>query len=265
MSGIIFNIKKFALHDGPGIRTTLFLKGCPLRCRWCHNPESWIPEPISVSKQIRLDGNIHHDTETIGVLTTVDEIMLELEKERIIMEESGGGVTLSGGEPMMQPAFSKKILQKCMEYGFHTAVDTSGYAEQSDFREIVPYTNLFLYDLKIISPEEHKKYTGFSNEIILSNFEWLMNQHCEIIVRTPLVSGITDTSENLEKLLAFLLPYRDTLKQIDFLSCHKLGKRKYEKLGMQYVFKDKDPTPDPKLLSDIANLFGKEGFTVTLS
>ncbi|GAP69595.1 glycyl-radical enzyme activating protein [Bacteroidales bacterium 6E] len=265
MSGIIFNIKKFAIHDGPGIRTTLFLKGCPLRCRWCHNPESWTPGPVTVNKQIKLDGHIHQDTETIGVSITVDEIMKELEKERIIMEESGGGVTLSGGEPLLQADFSNKILRKCKEYGFHTAVDTSGHAGQSCFEEILPFSNLFLFDLKIMDPEEHKRFTGCDNELILRNFKWLMRQDCEIIVRTPLVKGVTDTPKNMEQMLSFLSPYREQLKQIDFLSCHKLGRSKYEKLGIKYSYTDMDPTPDPSNVKDIASMFRKEGFTVTLS
>ncbi|HAX96581.1 MAG TPA: glycyl-radical enzyme activating protein [Prolixibacteraceae bacterium] len=265
MSGIIFNIKKFAVHDGPGIRTTLFLKGCPLRCRWCHNPESWTPEPVSIHRQIRLDGHIHNDSERIGVLTTVEEIMQELERERIIMEESGGGVTLSGGEPLMQPDFSKEILIQSSQAGFHTAIDTSGYADREIFRKIAPYTNLFLYDLKIMDPEEHKKFTGCNNEIILRNFEWLVRQDCEIIVRTPLIRGITDTPDNLEQLLTFLIPYQDTLKQIDFLTCHKMGRSKFEKLGLPYAFSGIDPTPSQSEVTKITSMFRNEGFTVTQS
>jgi len=232
MQGTILDIKRFAVHDGPGIRTTVFLKGCPLRCLWCHNPESWMPDPEVVTKKVMLDSKEFVEKETIGRLMTVGEVMAEVEKERLVMEESGGGITISGGEPLMQPRFLVQLLQESVTLGFHTAVDTSGYGLLSDLQEIVPLTGLFLYDLKCMNETDHERHTGVPNSLILNNFRWLIRQGKPVRVRIPVVGGYTGTRDNLSAILGFLLPFAGKIEQIDLLPYHRIGMHKYDKLGI---------------------------------
>ncbi|HPL06444.1 MAG TPA: radical SAM protein, partial [Bacteroidales bacterium] len=167
MQGLVFDIKRFAVHDGPGIRTTLFLKGCPLNCAWCHNPEGTSPEPQTVAKSISVDGQVFQEEEKVGLNMSVEQVMQELLKEKVFMDCSEGGVTFSGGEPLMQPAFLKSLLVACKKEGMHTAVDTSGYAKLSVIQDIAPYTDLFLYDLKLMDDKAHRHFTTVSNKLIL--------------------------------------------------------------------------------------------------
>ena len=167
--GVIFDIKRFAVHDGPGIRTTIFLKGCPLSCWWCHNPESRSDEPQQSVRHLTLEGGIFDKEEITGYEVGVDEIIQQVERDRIFYEESGGGVTLSGGEPLNQPQFCRELLRSLKTSGFHTALDTTGYAPEEDILSVMPFTDLFLYDLKLMDETEHLKYTGVSNKGILEN------------------------------------------------------------------------------------------------
>ena len=155
LTGIIFDIKRFAVHDGPGIRTTVFMKGCPLKCLWCHNPESLDPLPCIIERVSRIGSLSFTDKEVVGQVKTVQEVMADLEKERVFMDESGGGVTFSGGEPLLQHEFLLELLTACKSSGMPTAVDTCGFAAPSVLRKIIPFTDLFLYDLKIM--DENKK------------------------------------------------------------------------------------------------------------
>ncbi len=260
MPGIIFDIKRFAIHDGPGIRATVFLKGCPLRCTWCHNPEGWDPEPCCAEKKILLDGREFSERETIGRSVTVEEVMAEIRKERMIMEESGGGVTFSGGEPLMQPQFLKEILETSEAEGFHTTVDTSGYALRSSLEMIFPATGLFLYDIKLINDARHIRYTGVSNAIILENFKWLARQGKPVRVRIPLIRGITATMENIREVTGFLAPFRKSIEQVDLLPYHRTGLHKYRKLGIGCEMPEPEAVPGNEETEEISRVFLEEGF-----
>ena len=232
-TGIIFDIKKFAIHDGPGIRTTVFFKGCSLDCWWCHNPESRNPEPES--RQVRFSRGAHGDSRmkdtTIGCTVTVEELIAEILQDEIFYDQSGGGVTISGGEPLMQVEFLKALLDRCHHLSIHTAVDTSGYAAWNDFEQIYDLVDLFLYDLKIMDETDHKKYIGVSNRRILSNLARLTERGDKVIVRIPMIPDITDTQDNLEAIAVFL----SSLPNVHFISLlpyNKLGEDKIERFEM---------------------------------
>jgi len=191
-TGIIFNIQRFSVNDGPGIRTTVFMKGCPLRCWWCHNPEGIGFEP-------EVNGRTG-----IGNYYTVDELFEKIVKDRIFYEESEGGVTFSGGEPLSQIDFLTKILDKCNSTGVHTVVDTSGYVNKTLLKEITDKTDLFLYDLKLMDPVQHLKFTEVSNTEILDNLGYLLSKKAEVIIRIPMIPEITATIENMKAIRDFL-------------------------------------------------------------
>lgn len=248
MSGVISNIQRFTVHDGPGIRLTIFFQGCPLQCWWCHNPEC-IPHPDSMEPK---DKNI----------MSVKELMAEIRKEQIFMDESGGGVTFSGGEPLLQSAFLVNILDACKEEGIHTALDTSGLAPTKAFNLIVDKTDLFLYDLKIINDDLHKKYTATSNTLILRNLESLNERQKNVIIRIPLIPGITDTKENISEMIEFLnrLP---NLRNINLLPYHTIAESKYNRLNLTYKLKGVK-TSDQNHNQKIKQQFTDAGFHVRI-
>jgi pyruvate formate lyase activating enzyme len=236
--GLIFDIRRFTVHDGPGIRTTVFLKGCRMNCHWCHNPESQSSHPEEVIKTFILDGNTFYLNEVIGKWMSVDEVMHELRLDRIFYEESSGGVTFSGGEPLMQPEFLVDILKECKTNSLHTAVDTSGYAELSTIEKIIPFTDLFLFDLKLMDEQDHIKYTGVSNKTILENLVFLASEEKQVIVRIPIIPGITDTKKNIREIKEFLshLTKHDSPApsfKISLLPYHSIGKNKYIRFNLE--------------------------------
>jgi len=231
MSGIIFDIKKFAVHDGSGIRTTIFFKGCPLKCWWCHNPESRETEPEIIDLNSDTQKNYNHKKEeTVGYHISPDKLLKEIQKDRIFYDQSGGGVTFSGGEPMMQIEFLKEISELCQKDGISTYVDTSGYSPFEDFEKIAQLTDCFLYDIKLMEDESHQKYTGVSNKMILDNLKKLSAMHDNIIPRIPLIPQITDTSENLSAMAVFLKQLKN-IKEINLLPYNIFGKSKYKKFN----------------------------------
>ena len=276
--GIIFDIKKYSIHDGPGIRTTVFFKGCSLRCWWCHNPEGLSikgelilreekcigchecmkvcpHDAISVSEnglvtsreQCKSCGTCAavcptRAREMVGREMTVDEVMDEIEKDVIFYDESGGGASFSGGEPMMQPEFLGALLDACREREIHTAVDTIGYAATGKVLEIAEKTDLFLYDLKHMDPEKHFLYTGVSNELILKNLSVLAGNGARLNVRIPLIPGVNDDDENISRTATFIssLP---GVRKVNILPYHGAGREKYGRLGLCYRL------PDQKALS----------------
>lgn len=263
--GILFDIKKFALHDGPGIRTTLFFKGCPLDCWWCHNPESKqsgteMIEKIRRRKSLNL--SYCETREHIGREVTVGEVMAEIQKDTIFYDDSGGGVTFSGGEPLMQVEFLCALLRECRKKSLHTAIDTSGYAPLEALQEAARLADLFLYDLKLMDPEEHRYYTGVSNELILGNLTYLLENASPLIIRFPVVPGITDGEKNIRGIINFLLPYLKC-RRIDLLAYNKLGVEKYRRLGIKNRG-EKIKVPGSEHIEGIRRMFLDHGFTVSI-
>lgn len=242
--GVLFNIQRFALHDGPGIRTTVFLKGCPLRCNWCHNPESLNPE-IS-------DG--------IGETMTTEQVMKEIEKETIFYDESGGGVTFSGGEPLMQPEFLGALMDKCREKDIHVTLDTTGCVSPRVFESLADKADLFLYDLKIIDDSGHKKFTGASNKYALQNLETLSKKGKKVIIRFPLIPGITDTGENVTAVATFVSGLKG-IHDIDVLPYHETARHKYRRLKMADKMEGVTP-PSPERTKEIENIFETFGLNI---
>ena len=277
-SGTIFDIKRFAVHDGPGIRTTVFFKGCPLRCLWCHNPES-----IKIQRQIVFFENkcigcgecfkrcpngaveatpegrkYHRDKCTLcgtcveycyaeatvmqGKIVSVEEVIEEVKKDIPFYENSGGGVTLSGGEPTMQSEFCIAILRESQKACMHTTLDTSGYVKWETLSRILEYVDLVLYDLKHMDPAKHKEYTGLSNELILSNLRKLDELDIPIEIRMPMIPGLNDSADDLSAASQFLSEMKN-IQRVKLLPYHRLGEGKYERLDMEYELKGIEP-PD---------------------
>jgi len=230
-TGTIFEIRRFAIHDGPGIRTTVFFKGCPLDCWWCHNPEGRCPEVETFTVNAR--ANSPHVAERasqarIGYPATAENVMAEVRRDVIFYDQSGGGATFSGGEPLFQIEFLHSLLKASKDIGLHTVCDTCGYAPTGDLERIYDLVDLFLVDVKLIDDGEHQKYTGVSNELILSNLTALASKGNKVVIRIPLVPGITDTAENLEAIAAFIEPLK-SIRAISLLPYNKLGEDKVDR------------------------------------
>ena len=231
--GIIFDIKRFAVHDGPGIRTTVFMKGCPLSCQWCHNPESMSSDICTVPKTVRIGEKTFTENETVGREMTVEEVMKELRKEQIFIEESGGGVTFSGGEPLQQTDFLLEMLAACKLEKMHTTVDTTGFSNWKTLEKVAQVTDLFLYDLKLNDDNLHKIYTGVSNKLILENFEKLLELGKKVRIRIPIIPEITFTEENMNQTLDYLAGLKFPIEGIDLLPYHNTALHKYKRFGME--------------------------------
>ena len=253
MKGMIFHSRSFSVHDGPGIRKSIFLKGCPLRCEWCHNPESHQFDTEEVRSSQKLGSKSFDETKTIGKLVSVEGLMQEIRADIPFFDESGGGVTLTGGEPLAQPNFTVALLSACKNEGIHTALDTSGHASSKDFERTIEHTDLYLFDLKLASADAHKKYTGVDNRLILQNLKLASEAGKRIIIRIPLVEGITDTAENIEGIKSIIASHRG-ITRIDLLPYHSLAKHKFEMSNKKYSLEDMDNYSQSKAQT-IANSF----------
>ncbi|MHA1610435.1 MAG: glycyl-radical enzyme activating protein [Promethearchaeota archaeon] len=249
--GYIFDIKKFALHDGPGIRTTIFLKGCPLRCQWCHNPESQDLQPQ----------NYHNNDKItpIGKNWSVKQVIQEIQKDIIFYDESQGGVTFSGGEPLFQHEFLLELLQNIKKLDLHIALDTTGSSPWENIVQLLPYVDLFLYDLKFIDPSLHQLYTGIDNAEILANLKQLFNYKQNVNIRVPIIPSITDTRENLSQIRDYLVQL-DQDPPITLLPYNEMGIYKYEQLGWEYQLNHITPPSDEEM-KQIQSYF-QENFTL---
>jgi len=272
MEGNIFNIQRYSIHDGPGIRTTVFLKGCGMRCFWCHNPESWAAAPQLQAFTEKCVGCLncvgacpnkaHEVTDNgrefkrelcggcgkcadvcraealvlIGKTVSVGEVVAEVNKDREFYEQSGGGVTFSGGEPLGQPLFLEALLRMSKAEGLHTAVDTAGDADWGVFASAAPFVDLWLYDIKVIDGAAHKKAAGADNAGIHENFKRLVGAGADIIVRVPVIPGLNDGEDDKKVLAAFLEEARFA-GPVEYLPFHRLAKSKYDSLGMPYNIK----------------------------
>jgi pyruvate formate lyase activating enzyme len=263
MNGFIFDIRRFSVNDGPGIRTTVFFKGCPLSCWWCHNPEGRSCEIQKAKKVDRIGDKTFIIDEVIGKEINAEEVMNEVDKDSIIYEESGGGVTFSGGEPLLQIEFLKSLLSESHKKYYHNVVDTSGYTHRNNLISILDLVDLFLYDIKIMDDEEHKKYTGVSNKIIFENLEYLLNQNKNVIIRFPVIPGVSDTQININLLLDYIQSYDGSLNEIHLLPYHNIASNKYQKLNMENRINDIPSLYDNDILP-IKKVFETAGIKVKI-
>jgi pyruvate formate lyase activating enzyme len=294
---LIFNIQKFSVHDGPGIRTTIFFKGCPLTCQWCHNPESQsyqkeflidrdrcslcgrCEEHCSQHAMQKINGKMLYDKskcnyceecmdycynnarEIAGQEYTVPELMLEIQKDQAFYEQSGGGVTLSGGEVMTQIDFVAELIGACKEQGISVVIDTCGYAPQESFLRIMEDVDLFLYDIKTMDPNTHRQYMGQDNVLILENLKLLSSKGAVIQLRLPLIEGINTTDEHIQMIINFISDL--TIHSINLLPYHHMAKDKYKKLQMEYPL-EPFSRPSEERLREIQMMFIQKNYQVKI-
>ena len=264
MKGLIFNIKRYAIHDGPGIRVTFFLKGCPLNCCWCHNPEGISPSIEKVKRVDRIGSNQFEVIETVGKQYSIDDLVEVAEKDRIFIEESNGGVTFSGGEPLLQIDFLEAALRNFKRRGYHTAVDTSGQADRKAIEKIVGYTDLFLFDIKHLAPDKHKSYTGVSNRQILSNYDFILDSSKDVFIRFPVIPGYNDDMEHLNRLRDYLKGKEGrSIKRFDLLPYHKTGSSKYRRFNLDYTMEGVEQ-PGIARMNELKSFFSEAGFKVKI-
>jgi pyruvate formate lyase activating enzyme len=259
----IFDIKRFAVHDGPGIRTTVFMKGCPLRCWWCHNPESQAVEPFTIDIERKVNGKSVAGKKTYGEKMEISALMDIILRDRNFYEESGGGVTFSGGEPLRQIEELSELLEASKGNGLHTTVDTSGFARRELFERILPFTDLFLYDLKHMDPELHLKYTGVDNKLIQSNADYLLEQRANLIFRIPVIPGVNTSGEEVSRMLNFLDERADLMKEVHLLPYHHIADNKYFRLRMKQELPDVKE-PDQAFMEQLKSEFEKSGLEVII-
>jgi pyruvate formate lyase activating enzyme len=291
ITGTVFDIRKYSIHDGPGIRTAVFFKGCPLECHWCHNPEghAYHPELIfrparcilcddclkvcpsgAITRQgdaIQIDRTrckvsgecaavcYAEALQVVGREMTVQQVIAEIERDTVFYEQSSGGVTFTGGEPLAQPRFLMGLLSACRTRALQTAVDTSGFTPWPVLDEIHPLVDLFLYDLKLMEDARHRRWTGVSNKIILSNLRQLSEAGHRILVRIPIIPGINDDKENLRQTGAFLVSLPN-VPPVELLSYHDIAEGKYTGLGMNYALGEIHPPAHEQMQAFAALLTG---------
>jgi pyruvate formate lyase activating enzyme len=284
--GLVCNVQRFSVHDGPGLRTTVFLKGCPLRCAWCHNPESRAPGREFVRLRHRcmrcgrcsdeeladpvVSGRSAADVEACptGALQCVGEavetatLVGTLLRDRVFYEESGGGVTFSGGEPLVQAAFVTETMRALRAEGVHTALDTCGFARWDDLWGAAVHASLVLYDLKVMDEGRHVAATGASNRAILQNLVALSHCHDRVWVRIPVIPGVNDDEANLEAAAAFVEPLPG-VRQVDLLPYHATGEAKFARVGMGYALHG-TPAPRHDRLETLAAHFRARGLRTTI-
>jgi len=290
--GLIFNIQRFSLHDGPGIRTTIFFKGCPLSCLWCQNPEGLTKQQelfrynnkcigcktcikICPEMAVKIEGRgiiIDRSScrvclicaencptgalEAVGKEVTLKELTDEVLKDRILFEESGGGATLSGGEPLIQEDFVAKLLKALKANNINTAVETGGYVSSKVIDKTAPWTDLYLYDLKLIDPHESIYYTGYTSSPVSNNLKHLVNKGCRLAVRMPLIPGINDHHDNIARVTSILR--ENGIKKLELIPYHNMAAGKYKGLDLEYRLPRLQP-PTEKQVAAVKEAFYSEG------
>ena len=298
-TGLIFDIKKYAINDGPGIRLTVFFKGCSLSCQWCHNPESMstkiqkmytgskcigaltciencpnealtmTPEGIRTDfEACKLCGKCAEVCpskafEMLGSAIEIDDLMKIIDNEAIFFDQSGGGVTFSGGEPLLHAPYLLKALKACGERYYHRVVDTTAFAKKEVLLEVAEHTELFLIDLKHMDSEKHKMYTGVGNELILSNIRELSHKSCEIIFRLPLIKDVNTAVENIQKTAQFMNELEGNRTRINLLPYHKIAEAKYQKMGTAERFISFEP-PSEETQHEIMGIFKDHGIEASI-
>lgn len=260
---VIFDIKRFALHDGPGIRTTVFLKGCPIRCLWCHNPESHSPEIEEYTVKRIVDGKEIIMNRVYGKKASVEEVLEEVLNDKVFYDESGGGVTFSGGEPLMQHEDLIELLKALGTLGIHRTVDTAGVSSPKIIEMVAEHTDLFLYDLKIMDPYMHKKYIGVDNLQILKNADLLLEKGSKVIFRIPLIPGVNDSDEELNSFLEFLSARKGKFSEVHLLPYHKIGSQKYNRMAMKYLLEELQE-PSESYIEELKEIIEASGATVSI-
>ena len=301
MVSLVTNIQGYSIHDGPGIRTVVFFKGCGLECKWCANPECISPKPeIGFVKNLCTKCGKCANSCSRGALTceegqmpvilrelctgcgkcgevcaykalvlygksmSAGEIFDAIKRDKIFYDSSGGGVTVSGGESLLQPQVVRDLFEKCRQADIHTCIETSGFVAAAAFEKVLPFTDQVLYDLKIMDNEKHRKFTGKPNDLVLSNAGTVAESGVDMLFRMPLVPGVNDDLPNLVETAAFLNSLKLTKKHIELMPYHRLGKGKYDSLGKKYAMADLLPQA-PEQIEKVKQFFEIKGITCTVS
>ena len=252
VKGRIFDIQRFSVHDGPGIRTIVFLKGCRLRCRWCCNPESQSYE----IEQMEMNGKV----KTVGRDVTAGEIISEVERDTIYYKRSGGGLTLSGGESLAQPEFAEALLALAHSHSINTAMESTGFADFADIARILPHLDLYLMDIKHMDSEKHKAFTGQYNDKILENAQRIARSPVKLIIRTPVIPTFNDTEEEIRAIAKFAASLPG-VEEMHLLPYHRIGTDKYKGLGREYTLSHIEPPSQEHMnkLLEVVNSCGLKG------
>jgi len=260
LKAMIFNIMRYSVHDGPGIRTTVFFKGCPLSCLWCHNPEGIYkdPQPAFHANKCISCGRCDKicptgAREIIGYDISPGDLLKEIKKDLIFYEQSGGGVTFSGGEPLYQPEFLLEMLEKCAAEHIHTAIDTSGFCGTDIIIKAAERAKLILFDIKFLDEAKHIKYCGVSNKIILENLKALSDIKANINIRVPVIPGINDDEREMRNIFGYIKNINN-ITGVNLLPYHDMQSEKYKRLGMEYKMPD---VPENNNILEIEKIFKK--------
>lgn len=267
----IFNIQRYSLHDGTGIRTVIFFKGCPLRCPWCANPESRSHQTTYMRRsalcldcdtcEMDVEACPSGAYEQVGKDMTLDEVLAQIAKDDVFFTTSNGGITLSGGEVLNQPHFAIELLTKLKQLGYRTAIETSGHGSSTQLSRMGKLCDEVLFDFKIMDAHKAKTIIGLNIENVLGNFKMLVEQGCNVIPRLPLIPGYTLDLINIDSVLRFLKPF--DIQEIHILPFHQYGANKYETLGMEYLMKD-TPVPTPSEIDAIRHYIQANGYQVVI-